>query len=336
MILQLRLALAGVLAAGVCAAAQCADATLSSLSTMSAEKLLAKSRDAYAFHDRAELGRALATKGVAARQQLAQALGAKHWHVRHCALLAMQELLRDSGQRIPLAELVPALGKLVTTDPHHGVRVAAAECLEAMADRGKGAQAHLAKAAVDDDEDWVKASASKALTKVGADLTVMMPVFEAMIRSTDKMARGEGIAKADALRGQGVDITPLVPALLDVFRKPIYDANHSRATRNRAINVLNALKVDTRELVPFIVKDLRNVFKKLDDGYHPYQKITLDILGRMGAAAEDAIPALEEVIADPEKFGCDKRHPDYRSFISISQESIKKIRAAVARKGGRR
>ncbi len=216
------------------------------------------------------------------------------------------------------------------------MRVEAAECLEAMAEQGKGAQVELAKAAVDDDEDWVKASASKALTKVGADITVMMPVFEAMIRSTDKMARGEGIAKAGDLRRQGVDVTPLVPALLDVFRKPIYDANHSGATRSRAINLLKELKVDTRELVPFIVKDLRNVFKKLDNGYHPYQKITLDIFGRMGAAAEDAIPTLGEVIADPPKFGCAKSHPDYGRFISISQESIKKIRADVARKGGRK
>jgi hypothetical protein len=333
MSMPFRIALAGFLAAGIGVAAQCADSTLSA---MSAAKLLAKSRDAYAFHDRAGLAKSIAAKGVAARSQIGQALDAKHWHVRHCALLAMREMLRDSGKRVALAELVPALGHLVTKDPHHGVRVEAAECLEAMADRGKGAQAELAKAAVHDSEDWVKASASKALTKVGADLTVMMPVFEAMIRSTDKMARGEGIAKADALRGQGVDITPLVPALLDVFRKPIYDANHSRATRSRAINVLNALKVDTRELVPFIAKDLRNVFKMLDDGYHPYQKITLDILGRMGAAAEDAIPVLEEVIADPTKFGCDKRHPDYKSFISISEESIKKIRAAVARKRGRK
>jgi hypothetical protein len=320
----------GLFVVGVGSSALCA------ASSEPAERLLKRSRDAYAFFDRAKLGRALAAKGVAVRPRLAEALGADHWHVRHCALLAIRELAQEAGNRAALGSLVPALGLLVTGDAHHGVRVAAAECLETMAEHGKGAQAQLAKAAVKDDEDWVKASASKALTKVGADIEVMMPVFEAMIRSTDKMARGEGIAKADDLRRQGVDITPLVPALLDVFRKPIYDANHSRATRNRAINVLNALKVDTRELVPFIAKDLRNVFKKLDDGYHPYQKITLDILGRMGAAAEDAIPVLKEVIADPTKFGCDKRHPDYKSFISISQESIKKIRAAVARKGGRK
>ncbi|MHC5054040.1 MAG: HEAT repeat domain-containing protein [Planctomycetota bacterium] len=324
------LLLIGFLAAGVQVSAGGA------ASTEPAEQLLKRSRDAYAFFDRAKLGRALAAKGVAVRPELGKALDADHWHVRHCALLAVKELAREAGNRKALESLVPALGLLVTGDPHHGVRIAAAECLEAMGEHGKGAQVHLAKAAVNDDEDWVKASASKALTKVGADIEVMMPVFEAMIRSTDKMARGEGIAKADDLRRQGVDVAPLVPALKDVFRKPIYDAIHSSATRSRAINLLNTLKVDTRELVPFIVKDLRNVFKKLDDGYHPYQKITLDILGRMGAAAEEAVPVLEEVIADPPKFGCDKRHPDYKRFISISEESIKRIRADMARKGKRR
>ena len=100
MSLRSRATLAGLLAVGVGTAARCADSTLSS---MSAERLLAKSRDAYAFHDRARLAKSLAAKGVAAKPCLAEALGAKHWHVRHCALLAMRELLQDSGKR---AELV--------------------------------------------------------------------------------------------------------------------------------------------------------------------------------------------------------------------------------------
>ena len=302
----------------------------------SAGQLLRESRDAYALFDRAKIAKALAAKGVAARPELAGALGADHWHVRHCALLAVRDLAREVGNRAALGGLVPALSKLVTSDPHHGVRVAAAECLETMAEHAKGAQRSLAKAAVGDSEDWVKASASKALTQVKADLDVMMPVFESMIRSTDRMARGEGISKAGKLHEQKVDIAPLIPALEDVFRKPIYDANHSYVTRSRAIDLLHRLKVDTSGLVPFIVKDLRNVFKKLDDGYHPYQKITLDILGKMGARAERAIPVLEEVIADPTRFGCARRHPDYKRFISISQESIKRIRADMARRGERK
>jgi len=305
-------------------------------STESPARLIEKSRDAYALFDRARLAKALAAKGVEVSSRLGEALDASHWHVRHCALLAIRELARDAGNRSALEALVPRLGKLVTDDPHHGVRVKAAECLEALAGHAKGAQRSLAEAAVEDSEDWVKAAASKALTQVKADLDVMMPVFESMIRSTDKMARGEGIKKAGRLHQQKTDIAPLIPALKDVFRKPIYDANHSYVTRNQAINLLHRLKVDTGELVPFIVKDLRNVFKKLDDGYHPYQKITLDILGRMGARAEKAIPVLEEVIADPTRFGCARRHPDYKRFISISQESIKRIRADVARRGKRR
>lgn len=327
--LRRALVLIGLLVAGQRASAR------GPTSTESAARLLERSRDAYALFDRAKLARALAAKGAAAEPQLSRALDAGHWHVRHCALLAIKELARNARNRAALGPLVPRLGKLVTGDPHHGVRVEAAECLEAMAEHGKGAQRSLAKAAVGDSEDWVKAAASKALTQVKADVDVMMPVFESMIRSTDKMARGEGINKAGRLHQQKVDITPLIPALKDVFRKPIYDANHSSVTRGRAIDLLHRLKVDTSGLVPFIVKDLRNVFKKLDDGYHPYQKITLDILGRMGARAEKAIPVLEEVIADPTRFGCARRHPDYKRFISISQESIKRIRADVARRGKR-
>ena len=131
----------------------------------------------------------------------------------------------------------------------------------------------------------------------------------------------------------GIDVTPLVPALMDVFRKPMYDANFSGQTRVPAMNLLIELKVDTRELVPPIVEDLRTAWKLTEDGYHPYQQITIEILGRMGANAEKAVPALEEVIADPTKFGCATTHPDYKNFISRSQESIKKIRAATAAPG---
>jgi carbon-monoxide dehydrogenase medium subunit len=45
------------------------------------------------------------------------------------------------------------------------------------------------------------------------------------------------------------------------------------------------------------------------------------------AEVKAAIPALEEIIADPSKAGCNKDHPDYVRFISISEESIIKIRA---------
>ena len=100
------------------------------------------------------------------------------------------------------------------------------------------------------------------------------------------------------------------------------------------MDLLLKLKVDTSELVPFILKDLAETWKQFDDGYHPYQKITLQMLGRMGADAEAAISTLEAVIADPSKFGCSRTHPDYKRFISYSEESIKKIKSAVATKGG--
>jgi len=305
------------------------------LSVSSAGQLLARARGAYAWFDRVKLAKALAGKGVANAASLDGALGAEHWHVRHCAVMAIRELARDGGSRPALKLLVPRLGRLLITDSHHGVRVEAAECLAALGEDGKGAQRVLALAALNDDEDWVKASAAKALTAVKADIDVMLPVVEAMIRSTDKLARGEGVSRARALFNEKVDITPLVPALKDVFRKPIYDANYSAVTRVPAMDLLGKLKVDTRELVPFIMKDLATTWKQFDNGYHPYQKITLAMLGRMGASAEAAAPMLKEVIADPPQFGCAPSHPDYKRFISISQESIRQIRADLAGKRGR-
>ena len=303
------------------------------LSKQSAEQLLRQSREAYTIFDRADLSKALAAKGAAALPEIGKALGDAHWHVRHCALMTLKELAKAEGNRAAIKPLVNKLGELVLGDPSLGVRVEAAECLGALAKEGKGAQQALAKASVEDKEDWVRASASAALTAVQGDLGVMMPVYEAMIRSTDKLARGDGIHRAGALHAQGVDISPLIPALQDVFRKPIYDANFSGQTRAPAMDLLNKLKVDTRELVPFITKDLETTWRKLDDGYHPYQKITLQMLGRMGANGEAAIPVLEAVIADPSKFGCDRRHPDYDSFVGYSKESIDKIRAALNNKG---
>jgi hypothetical protein len=55
----------------------------------------------------------------------------------------------------------------------------------------------------------------------------------------------------------------------------------------------------------------------------------------MGADAKTAIPVLEEIIADPSKAGCNKGHPDYGRFISLSEESILKIRSELEKKGAR-
>jgi hypothetical protein len=162
----------------------------------------------------------------------------------------------------------------------------------------------------------------------------MMVVYETMIRSTDKFSRAEGISKAGRLFEKKVDIMPLVPALLDVFRKPIYDANFSSQTRVPAMELLNRLKVDIKELVPFIIKDLSTIWTIHEDGYHPYQKITLSIMGKLAEHGEAAISTLEAVVADPEKFGCKRSHPDYAKFISVSKESITEIRSALAGKKG--
>ena len=319
-----------------CVQASCGgEAEQQALSSQSAPELLKQSREAYTIFQRTELSQALAAKGAAALPQLGEALGHAHWHVRHCALMTLKTLAKVQGNRAAMLPLVPKLGALVLRDPALGVRIEAAECLGALAEQGKGAQQELAKAAVEDKDDWVRMSAASALNAVQADIPVMLTVYEAMIRSTDKISRAEGIRKAGTLQGKNLDITPLVPALLDVFRKPIYDANFSHQTREPAMNLLNKLKVDTRELAPCITKDLAAVWRTQEDGYHPYQRITLRILGQLGAYGAAAIPVLEEVIADPSKFGCKRSHPDYAGFISDSQESIKKIRAALANKGGK-
>jgi len=191
----------------------------------------------------------------------------------------------------------------------------------------------LAKAALHDTDGWVRALAATALASVKADVAVMLPVYGAMIRSTDKAARAAGVREAAKLFDQKVDITSLIPALKEVFSNCIYDANFSRQTRDPAINLLIRLKVDTRDLVPFIMKDLAITGNVQADGYHPYQRITLKLLGRMGANAAAAIPMLEQVIVDPSKFGCAPSHPDYQGFKADSRESIEKIRADLKSKG---
>lgn len=292
------------------------------------EQMLQQSRDAYTVLERAALAKALASLGVAAMPQLGTALGDAHWHVRHCALLALKELAKPEGNRAAFGPVLPVLGKLVTADPHHGVRVAAVECVGALAEQGKGAQQALAKAAVDDEEAWVRAAAASALAAVKADLAVMMPVYESMIRSTDKASRGSGIREASRLFEQRVDITALIPALKDVFLKPIYDANFSRQTRVPAMSLLLKLKVPTSDLVPAILSDLSTTGQVQADGYHPYQRMTLKLLGTMGADAVTAIPMLEQVAADPAKFGCVRSHPDFKGFIEDAQTSIQQIRSA--------
>ena len=89
------------------------------LLNQSAEQLLRKSRDAYTILDRANLSKALAAKGVSALSQLSGAIRDEHWHVRHCALMAIKELAKDAGNRAAIKPLVPNLGQLVVQDPHH-------------------------------------------------------------------------------------------------------------------------------------------------------------------------------------------------------------------------
>ena len=83
------------------------------LSPRSAEQLLQDSREAYTLLDRVELSKALAAKGVAAMPQLNVALGNEHWHVRHCALMALKELAKTESNRTSISSLVSVLGKLV-------------------------------------------------------------------------------------------------------------------------------------------------------------------------------------------------------------------------------
>jgi hypothetical protein len=304
------------------------------LSKQDSGQLLKQSREAYTIFDRTDLSKALAAKGPDAIPEFGKALDDPHWHVRHCALMALKELEKTEANRGQIKALLPKYSKLLQ-DPAIGVRITAAECIGGLGELGKSAQVSLAQAAFQDKEPWVRASASSALTAVKADPAVMIPLYEDMVRSTVKEVRGEGIKKAVELHSQGVDITRMAPALMDVFRKPIYDANFSEATRLPAMQLLKKLKVDTRQLVPFIVKDLKTAWKITVDGYHPYQKITLGIFGIMGADAKAAIPVLEEIIADPSKAGCNKDHPDYDRFISISEESILKIRTELEKKGAR-
>lgn len=309
------------------------ETTSDPLAGKSTADLLVLSREAYTIFARTDLSRALLTKGAAAVPQLAETLKHEHWHVRHCSLMALHALAKAPSQRTAMLSLVPAIGALVTSDPSLGVRIEAARCLGAMAEQGKAAQQELAQAAVGDQEDWVRMAAATALKSVQAELSVMLTVYDTMIRSTDKMSRAEGISKAGELQKQKVDITGLIPALKDVFRKSIYDANFSEETRVPAMALLNRLKVDTSELTPFITNDLATTWKSQENGYHPYQRMTLRILGQLGAHGAAAIPVLEAVIADPSKFGCDRQHPDYSGFISDAKESISKIRAAMARTG---
>ncbi len=306
------------------------------LSSQSATALIKQSREAYTIFQRKDLSTALASKGVSAISELGEALGHQHWHVRHCALMTLQMLAKTDGNRSAIVPLVPKIADLVVKDPAIGVRWMASDCLGTMGEQGKGGQTQLAHAAVKDKEDWVRIAAATALNSINADVPVMLTVYESMIRSTDKMSRAEGINKASRLHEKKIDISSVIPALKDVFRKPIYDANFSEETRVPAIELLNRLKVDTTELVPFIIKDLSTIWTIQENGYHPYQKMTLSIMGKLAEHGAAAIPTLEAVVADPEKFGCKRSHPDYSKFISVSKESLSEIRAALAKKGGQK
>ena len=183
------------------------------LSAQSTAALIKQSRDAYTIFLRKDLSLALVSKGVSAIPELGEALGHEHWHVRHCALMTLQMLAKVDGNRSAMASLLPKIADLVVKDPALGVRMMAAECIGTLGERGKAGQTQLAKAAVEDKEDWVRLAAATALNAINADVSVMMVVYETMIRSNDKFSRAEGISKAGRLFEKKVDIMPLVPAL---------------------------------------------------------------------------------------------------------------------------
>lgn len=240
------------------------------------------------------------------------------------AVPALQQALKDADPRVRIraADALwsvekkgqPAVATLIDAlnSPDAQVRRRAVDVLTVIGPEARDAVPALTRGLKDKDEALASKYAA-ALAAVGPDAKAAVPVLAEVVKNTERPALR--VAAIDALGKIGPDARVATPYLLTLVKDP------STQVRNLAVDALGRIGADPKEAGPVLVEALRNpgqvspnliqaalqklgpavipeVAKMLQDPKPNVRAQGAALLGRYGAAAKDAVPALTEALKD--------------------------------------
>jgi HEAT repeat protein len=249
-------------------------------------------------HDRQEAAQALGAKGAEALPAIRKALKDKDWRVRRGATDALAQIGADAKSEMPA--LVEAL-----KDKDAWVRDGAAVALGKIGRDAKDAAKALAKAATDESV-WVRESAMGALRSVTTDKDILLPAATAAVKIRESGWAAKRHAFA-VLWQHGKQYKPAIPALLAMLEdrpEGMWDSTQ------RAVELLIGMDAGDKA-VPALIEMLKTKFRGRPS-------LAARLLGKLGAAARPAIPALKAAA---------KKHP-YERVRAAAKEALEQIAQA--------
>jgi len=254
---------------------------------------------------RKQAAEALAAKGKAALPAVRRALKDRDWKVRRGATDALAALGADGLAAAP--QLAAAL-----KDKDAWVRAGAAAALGKMETLPADAVQALAAACTDPDK-WVRESAVRSLGSATKDKKILLTTAVAVVRLPDS---GWGVRRhaMGILNRHGKDYKPAVPALIEMLTSPsegMWDCSGS------AVQLLAGMG-EGKRAVPILIK-------RLDSKNRGVPRNAAGLLGKIGADAAAALPALRKVAAT---------HED-KSYRSAAAQAVETIEAARKKEGGK-
>ena len=200
------------------------------------------------------------------------------------------EALRALGAFGPAAkDAIPALTELLKQDQGPN-RVIVAETLAKVDPRNPAAISALEETAQGHNLPprqgmLLRQDAIRALGRLGPDAQAALPVLEKILASGDPSLRLE---TAIALARVGGDLQAVLPVLLAVIR------DRTNSYRARTLEALSQVHTADLAVIATLVQLLSEV--------QPARVTAAEILGRMGTAAQSAVPALTVLLkaSDPE------------------------------------
>jgi len=187
------------------------------------------------------------------------------------------------------AEMVDTLGKALSS-PKRNVRAAAAKVLLKMGRQSQPAVGPLA-AALDDECRWVRWYAAEALANLGPDAAPAVDALLPLIEHPDEYTRRRVI---EALGSIGPAAKAAVPALSRVSQK----RDEYLAVRRAATKALLEINLEqiAAESAEQADEEVRKWIEQLREGDEFQARPAAKALGRLGAKARAAVPALAEAL----------------------------------------
>lgn len=210
-------------------------------------------------------------------------------------MVATESLLRIAPDQGSMA--VPAL-KEILKDEKVSIRRRAAESLGQIGLKAEPA-AHVLAALTNDADLGVRRAAAWALLEIGQEIQAAVPVLAQELKRDKDMKDSDDWrirrAAAQKLEGLGVKARSAAPALAGAMENDDYLVSQC------ASRALLAMGPDAKAAVPtliWIVTRELTPANEIKNSYMSRPDVAATILGQIGPAAKDALPALEDAAKD--------------------------------------